>query len=122
MNKFNIRFRELELRSCDDMTTLAEIVLWRKSKVAYGEEPVVVATWDIGERKHNLHIHPNTFSTDDRFDEAVFRKLVKLLAFMVEEFLLNDDEALAMQGFEGGDQFRLGDDFRVDGEDGRAGV
>ena len=113
MNKFNIRFREMELHSCDDMNTLAEIILWRKLKTGEGEVPVVIATWEIGEGEHALHIMPNIFEEDDKFDPEVFKQFVKLLAFLVEHFLLNTDQALVLGEMEGADQFNLSDQFKT---------
>ena len=114
MNCFNVRYNNFELRSTDDITTLAEVVLWRQDTRdgVMGEVPVVIAKWDVEIGSHSLHIMPNNFSAEDKFDVEIFKKMVKCLTFLIEQFMLNENEMLSMKDDQGVEDWDFTDTFQ----------
>ena len=104
MKKFNIRINNLELRSVDSPTDLAEIIFHREKPAldAFSKpkkDEICIASFVMDEkREFSLKIKTYQLKETDEFDSVIFNKLLKVLLSMIEKFWLRPDERLTWEG------------------------
>jgi hypothetical protein len=95
MAKFNIKDGNIELRSCEDISTLAEVIFHTEDK------DIQIANYSMEDGGHFV-LKTDTFEAVKykNFNIKLFEKMCFILLFLTKEFLLDEDQGLVIESIE----------------------